>query len=385
MNQPVQNLLQRFLIFILQAFSLQVIAQNDSSDFKPPRKERSMFSVGAGVQHGFIFAHSQAVQNTKGANPTGVELSLSWQRNDAAVWELCNCYPRRGLFLAYYDYDTRILGKSLTAAYFLEPTYRLNEKFFFSFKVSSGVSYLTRPFDSIKNPGNQSYSTHLSAFLLLGTGLWFRLNDRWSLNASINYQHESNGGVRQPNKGINWPTAGVAVNYQKTSRAFYRAPRLKEKFWRSHSLRWDAGLFGVPRRVLDENGNSSRSPLIGVMLQTSKQIGRINALNAGVEIYHDPEVQLRLKRDSISASSLKAGLLVGHEFLLGRFLFSQRLGMYVFDQTPYYDQLYHRWGLHYQLNKRVGIGFNLQAHKHVADYADLRLTYSWQNFDDRKK
>ena len=87
------------------------------------RKEPSLFSVAAGIQHGFIFAHSQAVQNTKGARPTGVEMILSWQRNDAVVWDLCNCYPRKGLLLSYYDYDRALLGKSATAAFFLEPVY----------------------------------------------------------------------------------------------------------------------------------------------------------------------------------------------------------------------------------------------------------------------
>ncbi len=52
-------------------------AQTDSSETKI---NEEVFSIGLGVQHGFIFAHSEAVQNTKGARPTGVEAMLSWQR-----------------------------------------------------------------------------------------------------------------------------------------------------------------------------------------------------------------------------------------------------------------------------------------------------------------
>ncbi len=111
----------------------------------------NVFSVGVGLQHGFIFAHSQNVQNTKGANPTGVEIYFSWQKIDTAIWKLCNCFPRRGLLLTYYDYDNGILGKSATAAFFLEPSYKLGKKTFFSIIGSTGVSYLSNPFDSIKN------------------------------------------------------------------------------------------------------------------------------------------------------------------------------------------------------------------------------------------
>jgi hypothetical protein len=146
----------------------------------------------------------------------------------------------------------------------------------------------------------------------------------------------------------------------------------------NRSLRWDAGVFGIAKRVLDEHGNSRRLPVIGVTLQSSKQVGRINALTAGMEVFKDYATKAQLRRDSIHASPIRAGLLVGHEFLLGKFIFSQRLGVYVFDETPYFDRIYHRWGILYWLNRNSGIGFNLQAHRQVADFIDLRVIYSFQ-------
>ena len=354
------------------------IAQESSSVVKSSGRQPAIFSTAVGIQHGFIFAHSEAVQNTSGANPTGIEISLAWQRNDLATWALCNCYPRKGLLLSYYDYDTKILGKGFTAAYFLEPTYRVSKNILFSFIGSAGISWLTNPFDSINNPTNQSYSQYLNGYLRVGIGLWFKLNDQWWLNGSINYHHESNGGMKRPNKGINLPTGGIALSYQKKSRPFYIGHRTNEKFWKYHSLRWDAGFFGIPRRTTDDDGNRIHKLLVGANIQAAKQVGRINALTFGTELYHDEELRLRLKRDSLDVTALKAGILVGHEFILGKFLFSQRLGYSVLDQTPYYDKLYHRWGLQYRINHHIGVGFNLQAHRQVADYVDLRFTYSME-------
>lgn len=374
--------LSYFIVWLSLVFCLQSArAQIDSvKAIKRVYKEKSIFTIGTGLQYGFIFAHSQAVQNTRGSHPRGLEFILSWQRNDAAIWDLCNCYPRKGLLLTYYDYDNAVLGKSISASYFLEPKYRLSKNLFFSFRGISGLSYLTHPFDSIDNPANQSYSTHLSAYLVVGLGLWFRLTPHWWLNTSVNYQHESNGGLRQPNKGINWPTAGLTFSYQKASKPFYAGVRTQEKSWKNYSLLWSAGLFGIPRKAIDENGNHRRLLLIGFVLQTGKQVGRVNALTLGIEAYRDAELRAKLRRDSISASALKSGVLIGNEFLLGRFLFSQRLGVYFFDQTPYYDRLYHRWGLHYKVNRQIGVGINLQAHRQVADFVDFRLTYTFQNY-----
>lgn len=373
LNGFLQNIIKGCLTILCCS---NACAQMDSPGVKPTGRQPSIFSKAFGIQHGFIFAHSEAVQNTSGANPTGIEISLAWQRNDSATWALCNCYPRKGLLISYYDYDTRILGKGITAAYFLEPTYRISKNILFSFIGSAGLSWLTNPFDSTSNPTNQSYSQNLNGYLRVGVGLWFQLNEQWWLNSSINYHHESNGGMKRPNKGINWPTAGIALSYQKQSRTFYTGNRTNEKFWKHHSLRWDAGIFGVPRRATDDDGNRIHKLLVGANFQVAKQVGRINVLTLGTEIYHDEELRLRLNRDSINASAIKAGILLGHEFLLGKFLFSQRLGYSILDQTPYYDKLYHRWGLQYRINQNIGVGFNLQAHRQVADYVDLRITYS---------
>lgn len=120
------------ILIIVHVCLFNASAQNDSFVNKQSTgKLKNIFSTGLGIQRGFIFAHSPAVENTKGSHPTGVEAILSWQRNDDAVWTLCNCFPRKGLLLAYYDYDNVILGKSITTAYFLEPAYKLGKSIFF--------------------------------------------------------------------------------------------------------------------------------------------------------------------------------------------------------------------------------------------------------------
>lgn len=355
------------------------IAQTDSTTaIQNTTRQEPLFSIGLGVQHGFIFAHSVDVQNTRGARPTGIETILSWQRNDSATFALCHCYPRQGLLLAYYDYDVGLLGKSGTAAYFLEPTYRIGNGVLFSFKGAGGLSYLTNPYDSILNPGNQSYSTSVSAYLLIGIGGWVRLWEQWWLNPSLNYQHISNGSTREPNKGINWPTAGIAVIYQPTFRPWYTGTRTTEKYWRNYSIRYDVALLGTLRKGDDEAGNSKRSLLGGLAVQAGKQVGSLSMLTLGAEAYHDEELQDKIRREELNASPVKAGLLLGHEFLLGRFQFSQRLGVYVFDNTPYYDRIFHRWGLQYRINRHFSAGLNLLAHRHVAEFVDFRLAYTLQ-------
>ncbi len=361
-----------FLLLSLTSFPQDSIAVNPKS-----RLSRSIFSYGMGLEYGFIFAHSPLVENTKGSNPFGVEMNFSWQRNDKEIWDLCNCYPRKGLLLAYYNYDNEILGHGAVAGYFLEPVYRLNKSLFFSLKAVAGFAVLADPYHPVNNPNNRSYSTYLNVYLLVGVGLWVRISDKLWFNSSINYQHISNGGLREPNKGINWPTAGLGLSYTPHPMPFYMGRKGSSKNWKEDPVRWDAGLFGMTRRGQNENGGRVRVPLVGIQLQGSKQVSRINALTAGIEVSGDRALSLKLKNDSINASPIRAGFLAGHEFLLGKFIFSQRIGVYLFDQTPYFDLLYHCWGLHFRLNKHLGIGMNLKAHRHIAEYVDLRFVYSF--------
>jgi hypothetical protein len=373
----MQRLIFPFVLFVMIAGNeLSAAVVHPADTVAPERK--NVFSTGLGFQHGFIFAHSDAVQNTRGARPGGVELIASWQRVDKTVWNLCNCFPRKGILLSYYDYNTPVLGKGFHGAYFLEPVYKLNRKLFFSFRGAAGLSYLTDPYHPQRNPENNSYSTTVNGYLLLGAGLWLPVTPHWWINTSVNYQHQSNGGLRTPNKGINLPSAGITISYQEDNFHYNTGAYQRQHFLVNSALRWDVGIFAIAKRSLDEFGNSRRLPVIGVTVQASKQIGRISALTAGIEVLKDYAVEAQLKRDAIDASAFKAGMLAGHEFLLGKFIFSQRLGVYVFDQTPYFDQIYHRWGILYRLNKHAGIGFNLQAHRQVADFIDIRAVYSFQ-------
>jgi hypothetical protein len=362
------------LSFILATVLIPCFSQDTSFvHTQATSSKTNIFSIGTGVQYGFILAHSPAVENTKGSQPYGMELWLTWQRNDQQTWDLCNCYPRKGLLLTYYNYDNTILGHGLIAAYFLEPSYRLGKGVFFSFKGAAGLAYLSNPNHPDRNPANMSYSSTISGYLMIGTGIWIKLTDKWSINPSISYQHVSNGGMRQPNKGINWPTAGVAIHYAPQPLPYFTSERSKSKYWKGSPPRWDIGIFGMARRAAGDK----RVPILGLQLQGSKQVGRINALTVGMEMSYDRSLYHTLKADSIDASSVRAGLLAGHEFLLGKFIFSQRIGVYLFDQTPYYDAWFHSWGLHFRMTKNIGIGVNLKAHKHVAEYVDLRLVYSF--------
>ena len=362
-------------LFLLIHSNALLLAQADSVFFNEPSQKATTISLQG--HYGSIFAHSVDVLNTAGARPAGLHLEMGTQHYGEKAWMKHGCYPRTGLTLAYYDFDNEALGRSLTAAYYLEPTFPLSQRLTLAVRGSLGLSVLSSPYHPERNPTNLSYSTPLSAYLALGLSTYLRLNPQWALVFTGDYQHISNGGFRQPNKGINWPTAGLGLDYSFRPVPMGRpSKRARAQDWRNSSPRKDLYLFGGLQNVAA--GESTQFPIIGAGVTYSRQIARISSLTAGAEGHMDYALRERLARDSLAyLSAVRAGMLLGHEFLLGRVMFSQQLGLYALQQTPYYPRLYQRWGLLYRFGHSLSAGVNLKAHGHIANFWDIRLVKHW--------
>jgi Lipid A 3-O-deacylase (PagL) len=338
-------------------------------------KAKAFFNYGLQANYGFVFAHSNDVENTSNSFPRGLTAALNWQRTDKQILDQYNCFPRQSLLLAIYDFDNSILGKGVNLAYSLEPHFMINQQLSFYPKVSIGAAILSNPSDPIKNPTNKSYSLPVNAYLALGVGMHWQFNSWWAINLTAEYQHVSNGGLREPNLGINWPTAGLGIEYSPRGLELKKYARSKESNENLRALRMDMGILGI---VKGGNINAVRvyEPIAGINFTATKQVNRLHAWTAAVEFYQDQFLVERLASEAIESTGLRAGALAGHEFLLGKFIFSQQVGVYILGQYNN-DLLYHRWGLQYSFLPRWHVGVNLKAHKQVADFTDVRVSYSF--------
>ncbi len=324
------------------------------------------------VHYASIFAHSEAVQNTKGANPVGIEFLYTKQRRAEKDWQVCNCYLNQGLGVNYFNYDNKILGHSFNVFYNFEPQFKLAKKLSLLLSVNAGLSFLTNPYDKNTNAANQSYSLPVSIYVGLGPGLQYRLNNKWQMGFLGHFLHVSNGGIKDPNKGVNWPSANIRLVYSPNTNDF---PNYQKKdISVSKNQRLDIGLFTSSKTV--EVGEKDRFFIYGLHATYSKQISNLNAITIGNELIIDNATEEKLRRQNQNKSSMRNGLLVGHEFLLGKFVFSQQLGYYLFNETRFFNDLYHRWGINYYTKSNIALGANLLAHAQAANFFDFRITYN---------
>lgn len=360
-------------------FSTQVNAQTDSSLQKTSRQT----SFTLNLHYGSVFAHSADIKNTAGATPKGLSFEIANRSVDTATWNKYGCLPVSGVMFNYLDLNTPILGYSYTAAYIFEPTFRLNNKMDFFIKTRIGLSYMTNPHDSLKNPTNNTYSTKLNFFTAAGVGVTYKLSNHYSIVIAGNFFHNSNGGFDQPNRGFNYPhiSAGVRYDVQQNKSPVFK--RIKDTAWKSDRLNFDALLYYSPKGGYNANWVHDRKYLFGVGFQTSYQVSGINALTASTEIYYDDALGSIKRNLGDYSSNVYAGIMIGNEFIFRRIIFSQQLGFYLHKNTASYTDiymqpfsvLYHRWGLRYRLQDHWYFGFNFLVHGHVADFIDGRVIY----------
>lgn len=358
-----------FLIIGFVLLSLMVKPSEDS--LKPS------FAVGIRPHYGFVILHSQDIRPIGQSYPWGLSVDVSWHITSRKAFNSCLCFPRLGVSTTYWDFDNpEVLGQGVTSVFFVEPFFGATRKTSFSIRSGFGLAYANKPFDEKDNPDNLSYSTRFSFALMLAANLNYRLADKIMFSLSANYNHISNGGMKEPNTGINYPSVSVGLDY-------YLDPGKFRKFehddWRTSvekRNRYFVWVSGTAKQV-SGYGEIKRYPVIGINGRFARQVSRINALSVGLDFLADGAHREEIKRSGSNEDHLKAGILIGNEFLLGRFNFSQQFGVYLYDPYNREADVYQRYGLDYQITQKLFSGIGLKAHGHVADFLDFRVGFSF--------
>ncbi len=334
--------------------------------------------------YGSVIVHTPLVKPIAGAKPFGIGFEISKQATDSATYHLCSAFPRVGLQVQNFHYGTWILGNTITASYFIQPIYRLTNRLNFFFRASVGASYSDHPYDSIIKIDtlNQNYSIRINPYLQVATGLEFKVNAHLSIDISGTFDHISNGNWKRPNKGLNWTTTSVALVYKPDGKTIPKLTRVHDKYWKNRPWEYRAGaLYVFKQDYAGFTMGYQRMFAAGGFVEAAKQIGRIHGIVTGLQVYHN-----ELQDDAQQASapvwknkhtSVLAGVYGGHEILMGRFIFSQVIGLYVTPHPNFYTNMFHQHSLRYLIDKNWQVGFALRAHESDADFICLNAIYKW--------
>lgn len=334
------------------------------------------------VEKGFVLLHSQDIAPIGEAYPTAVGLSVQKWLLAEKHWNSCHCYPRLGLSIAAHDFDNReVIGWGFPVYGFIEPWYKMSDRLYLSIRASAGLIYLTKPYDEIENPLNLSYSLPVQAFLVLGGGLAYELNNHWRIGMQARFDHTSNGGLREPNKGINYPTLSFSADYSLKP---INLQALKKKQYnplqKKRALRINGFLAGKAGAKVGEGAFEQEVTYLvsGLSLYYSHQFLRTSAFLVGTEWINNLAFKRQIERQGLNQDHNQLGFILGHEFLLGKFTFSQAAGFYLYKDYGAEANWYQRYSLLYRPIPGLAIGPGLKAHANVAEFVDFSLVWDIQ-------
>lgn len=357
------------LLLILSFYSTLAWAQADADS----TRGKNIFSIGIRGHGGYFLKHSATLNPLKESYPFGFEADLAWQLTGKKAYAFCSCYPRVGVSVNYMNFDNGpVLGSAYYALAYVEPVFFVPKRFNLSFRIALvGLAFMDRPYDEDSNPANLAYSTYVAFPMALGIGFNYRIDKHWNIRLGGNYNHISNGGIKNPNKGLNWPTAHLGVDYsispvELKSRGKVRRPPPEKK----NRMELD---FGNSLKNADP-GNPAQFWILATNLQYSRWLHRSTAIAVGTLFEMDNSRMVRIRHsEDPNRSHLRLSFSVGHEFWLGKIQFGQHVGVYAFDQFPVDQIWYHRHELTFQILPYLYASFGLKAHNQVADYLDLKI------------
>ena len=369
---------RKAIALLLLAFGLNpFVAHTQSADstglaFDP-------FSLGTRAHYGFIIAHSKDIINVSNSNPRGFEISTSWLLSREKYTRNSGIVARRGFVAQYMNFDNpEVLGHCISVAPFIEPMIRPWHRFYGSVQLGVGFSYLTKVYDEDTNPTNLFFSSPVSFLAMTNAYFFYKINAHWEASLGFNYNHISNGGMKLPNKGMNFPTWNFGANYNFHPTDITRPA--KNDDWKNQPRNFAYLLSIATLKTATATEFFPENKLcwqLGAMAVVGRRVRRLSGLSAGMEWVHDGYAQEILNREKVEKSPWKGAVLFGHELLINRVRFNIHLGAYVHNPSGDIDPIYQRYGLYYRLGRHVIFGSTLKAHRHVADVFDMRLGWAW--------
>lgn len=337
------------------------------------------FILSAQAHYGFIMSHRNNMAHLIKGHIYGGELNYVFRTSGNKPWQQLYKYPDFGVCLLHLDLANPEQLGTLEALY-AYTNLRLNKlsnKVNLNLRLGSGLGFLTKPFDRIKNHKNNAIGSHLNGFVNIRLSASYMLSDSWGINTGVGLTHISNGAMKTPNLGLNMATVNLGAGYVFGNKCItYKTDSLSPCI-----KTWKFSIIGVTGVKELETPGGSKYMAFGLQTIAYKTLNYKNKLGGGIEFTYNNSTRREWLNDSISNPSFTDMLQVGskftYAFVLHRVSFPVEFGVYIFKKQHTNGMFFHRIGTRYMINKHWIANITLLTHFAKADYFEGGLGYEF--------
>ncbi|MGH9255091.1 MAG: acyloxyacyl hydrolase [Vicinamibacterales bacterium] len=310
----------------------------------------------------FVSSETPADEYTHWTPSMTVEIGR--QTDGSRDWHHVYGLPSYGFGFSVASFgDSVETGRPLDAyTFFSWPFARLSRRVHLTTDIGMGVSWNWKEFNPETNAYRTVLGSNMNAHIDWGFYLRHLTTPQMSLYAGIDFTHRSNGGMRQPNGGINMIGPSVALRYD-----FVPERTVQVRAAPPFRPAWELVIgSAVGRKNVVEKTNPAIRRDHGAFEATAglqRHFYRYGKVAAGTDLTYDGATGARvdvIDGDAVQwrpgrGQRLAIGLYGGYEHVIARFGALVQAGYNVargFDD-PSCARFYVRYGWRYYLNDRV--------------------------------
>ena len=363
----------RLFLFFLLIYSVQTLrAQLEHAPL-------GRASFGFDLQHfnGAIVLHNPDIAHLITNHPSGLLISMNRRTQGAKLWQQVYNYPDWGVSFIAQDMGNDTLG-DVFGLYAHYNFYLFHRRI--QFRTATGIAYATNPYDPHRNFRNVAYGTSLlsSTYLMLNYRT-ARLFDTFGFQIGLGVVHYSNGNFRAPNKSTNTAFFNMGVHYdfeRKNPLVVFENPEGVNRY------REPLQFQGILRAGVNESDvvGSGQYSFYTLGVSLGKRLTRRNRVDIGAEFFWSKALNEYIKYRSVAdfndgvtgeEDGRRAGVFVGHDWVINAFSIVTQLGYYVYYPFDFEGRLYNRLGLRYDLIKELALGLTVRSHGAKAEAVEL--------------
>jgi hypothetical protein len=336
------------------------------------------FILGGKLHYGTILPHSEKIRPLAFNHPRGIELNFNWLNYSSESVKQLNCYSYSGFAFDYIDFDHPKIGKSINAWVYIEPILMHRKRFGVCIRAGTGISYLSEIYNEVSNPENKFFASHFAFMLLLEIKAKYKITDKLELASSLCYNHISNGGIKQPNYGMNFPTITLGFDY--LFNPVELNPIQKDKLKSEEKIRnfklETSGSIKVQNKT--DSLPEKACFVYGFSAFINKRLAKLSAINIGLDYIADGYVKEEISRAGLKTDFKRFACFLGHDLIFGRVNFTINFGVYLYCPFKAKDPIYQKYQLQYKLGRHFYSGFYLLAHGDAAESMGINFSYSFR-------
>ena len=356
------------LTLLLLCMSFAVTAQTD----------REQYQWDASYFYGTILRHNKDIAHLVTGHPEGFTLSYSKKTYGKERWQSVFNYPDYGLSLIHHNAKDERLGN--TYGIYGHYTFYFFKRHM-TFRIGQGIAYATRPFDLEDNFKNNAYGSRLLSSTYMMLNYDQPLTTTLAVQFGIQLIHFSNANFKAPNASTNTFAFNIGVQYKPRAST---TPDYNEAA-KEEALRGPIKFDLVLRGGLNESDfvGLGQHPFFVVSAMARKRLSFLSTVMLGSEYFHARFLEKEIaflevafpNRVTPNTDFQRVGVFAGYQLHINRLSFLAQLGYYVYYPYDFEGRFYQRFGLQYDISRKLYVSTTLKTHGAKAEALEVGIGF----------